>query len=273
MAGKGSYSEAQKKFVREEVREARVLRLEPNAARIADRYNEHFEPKREPHEIASLIRLLFYTGRRRRPRATEPKRRGRPPKAERKSPEAGARTRRETPKGRVLTEELEEAIVRLSGECVEVSRRINFGHLEAKIIAGFPDLKGRVGYNLLRSVLRRHGAVEAVARGDRPEMAGKMPEDVRGRIRAEIERVNQRLISVCDERERLLREGNHLNREAEALGECLQILAVAKIGEEGASAPATTTGAPSSDETQVVLSGGVVAQAASSADRILSEFP
>ncbi len=272
MAGKGPYDEMQKQYVKDAVTGARDRGQEPNHVAIAEGYNNAFHPKREPYEIAALIRLLFPTGRRGGPPAAEPKRRGRPPKVE-LTPDK-ARKRRETPKptakkGRVLTEAFEEAIVKLSGECVEVSRRINVGRLEGKIIAGFPELKGRVGYNLLRGVLRRHGAIEAVARGEQPEMAAKMPEDIKGRIQAELGRTHKRLIIICDERERLLHEGNRLNREAEALTECLQVLRAAGIGGEGVSVSTTTADAPSSGDTRVGLSG----EAAASLAAVLASDP
>lgn len=246
MAGKGSYNEAQKKFVRDEVEEARAVGREPNTLAIAVNYNKHFEPKREPHEIAALVLLLF-------PKPGG-KRRGRPPKVA-SAPQDKTRKRHETPKtiakkGRVLTEKLEEAIVMLSGECVEVSRRINVGRLEGKLIEGFPDLKGRLGYNLLRGVLRRYGAIEAVARGDRPEMAAKMPEDLLGRIKVERCRIARELNAVGEEQKRLhlrgksllgrydLLQGYEQGLEAlEAAGEAASDLAVTLASNPGSDSP------------------------------------
>lgn len=198
-------------------------------------------PERKPYGLEQRYRAI----KRRQTHPVVPPKRGRPNKV--KSQPTAERPPQAAPKSatrRQLTEAHEAAVVKLAGECVEVRRRINVHLLLSKLVAQFPELRGRVGYNLLRGALRRHGAIEAVARGERPEMSGKVPEDLLDRIKAERCRIANELRVIDEERERLSLKGQYLLRRYDLLQDYERGLEKLEAPAEAASALA---GAPSTD--------------------------
>ncbi|MBI2624098.1 hypothetical protein HYW67_01225 [Candidatus Parcubacteria bacterium] len=260
MAGKGPYNEAQKQFVKDEVKKVRALGGEPYALPISVLYNEHFEPKREPYEIAALIRLLFPTGKRGRPPAAEPKRRGRPPgsSSQRRESTQQKQVRPSAPevrrRGRALTDEEETEVALLAGEYVV--QQIDVRAVRRKFEEQHPNRKG-LPMSVFYNALGRKGVRAALKRGDPPQLAvADLPEDLVERAKVELRLIQRRQRLVSDGMERHRQEWNRLLGREEVVTEFLARMEKVEAFDESKprfASEAVLAAAPTLDPAQTVF--------------------